>query len=513
MAFPQIRSEGSWANGAGDTTHDILIPATVVAGDRIVVGLIFGNGSGQATATWPGAWTSLGSQSITQMSSYVRYKVADGTEGGTTIAVTSDVATRSAAKVWVISGAGGIECTAPRLDTDANINPDGITATWGSADNLFLTLFMLDGSQNLTAFSSGYTGTGSQADGTSCIVAWQRKESAAASDTPGLATRSGANVSYSYTLVVEPGASTLTDVDTDETVTAGQANVIATGTNLSGVTPFQITSGIRSVNCNIDSTTATTVQFDVPDEAAIIAANVPFGSVTFSVNGGTLPGALNPSTSIWHDVSDISQIADTDCLYNGLSPAITTDDYVLHAPTTTTYGWSVTLDSQGFPIIDSGGDLRTDSFIYRVWDATTQDYGTSSTWQSTNTPTLSSVYAAATGETTASVSVNTDIAEGTVWCVITTSATTPSHAQIKAGQNHAGAAAVFAASAAGTPTTSFSPTGLTSLTGYYAHFTQENAATPARAATPVSSAQFTTFGAGGAGVASQNVYTGIAIRI
>jgi hypothetical protein len=94
------------------------------------------------------------------------------------------------------------------------------------------------------------------------------------------------------------------------------------------------------------------------------------------------------------------------------------------------------------------------------------------------TPLLSNATATETGETTADLSVDVSLSwTGTTYCVVTTSATPPSSAQIQAGQNHAGAAATFddsvAVTAAGTK--AFSATGLTAGTTYYAYFAHVDA--------------------------------------
>ena len=104
--------------------------------------------------------------------------------------------------------------------------------------------------------------------------------------------------------------------------------------------------------------------------------------------------------------------------------------------------------------------------------------------------TLSAQTDDASGATTASLSVTSDQATGTVYVVITTSATTPSHAQIVAKQTHTGAAATWGCNKAAALTNTFDAGGLTASTAYYAHFTQVNAG--AEASTPVSGGGFTT---------------------
>lgn len=80
-----------------------------------------------------------------------------------------------------------------------------------------------------------------------------------------------------------------------------------------------------------------------------------------------------------------------------------------------------------------------------------------------------------TGSTTADLAVTTDRADGTLYVVVTTSSTSPSAAQVKAGQNHLGAAATFSdnQAIASTGTKTFNATGLSASTAYYTYFMHE----------------------------------------
>ena len=111
-------------------------------------------------------------------------------------------------------------------------------------------------------------------------------------------------------------------------------------------------------------------------------------------------------------------------------------------------------------------------------------------------PVLSSPTGSATGSTTANVGATTDEGNGTMYAVVTTSATQPSIAQIKAGQNNGGTAAAYAGNQAisSTGAKNFSATGLTASTAYYAHFVHTDAA--GNDSNRVTSVSFTTGAAG-----------------
>lgn len=110
----------------------------------------------------------------------------------------------------------------------------------------------------------------------------------------------------------------------------------------------------------------------------------------------------------------------------------------------------------------------------------------------TTAPTLTSPTGTATGSTTATVGATTDEGNGTLYAVVTTSATAPTKAQVKAGQNAAGTAANWSGSVAvsSTGAKTLNATGLTASTAYYAHLMHEDAAT--NQSNVVSSTSFTT---------------------
>jgi len=107
-------------------------------------------------------------------------------------------------------------------------------------------------------------------------------------------------------------------------------------------------------------------------------------------------------------------------------------------------------------------------------------------------PVLSSPTVTSITSSTATGSVTTDGSDGTMYSIVSTSATPPSVAQIQAGQNSSGVAAVWSGNQAisSSGTKNFSITGLASSTTYYAYFQHKNAA--AADSLVVSSSSFTT---------------------
>lgn len=109
-------------------------------------------------------------------------------------------------------------------------------------------------------------------------------------------------------------------------------------------------------------------------------------------------------------------------------------------------------------------------------------------------PTLSSATDAADGSTASTGSVSTNEGNGTLYWVVTTSATAPSVAQIQAGQDNSGVAAAASGnqsvSGTGVQTISPAPSGLSASTAYTTHFQHQDAAT--NDSTVASASGFTT---------------------
>lgn len=152
-----------------------------------------------------------------------------------------------------------------------------------------------------------------------------------------------------------------------------------------------------------------------------------------------------------------------------------------------------TVAISGTDLIISPGGTLTDATAHAIQIASTaidgSDIGTGdsfagiaddTTWSFTcedTSPTLSAPLDSATGGTTATAAVTTDRADGTLYWVVDQSATPPSAAQVKAGQDQGGAAADASGSQAVTATgsqTVASITGLTSETTYYTYFMHES---------------------------------------
>ena len=212
MAAPVVASVTETAFGTDTTDHYANMPATTDAGDLLIV--LFTN-DGNASVTTPGGWNSLAS--YTPNGNHVRlsayYKIAAGTEGGTTVNFVTSAAQEAAAQVYRITNWHGT--TPPEISTAASgsdtapdptpLNPAG----WDVAETLWIAVAGQDrGNQPGTpAYPSGYTdgiSTLSSGGNGCCQTHSARRVLAAASEDPGAFTITASSQWVAFTIAVRP---------------------------------------------------------------------------------------------------------------------------------------------------------------------------------------------------------------------------------------------------------------------------------------------------------------------
>ena len=201
-----------------DTTdHNVNMPATVNAGDLMIV--LFTN-DGSATVTTPGGWSPLASNvngSAVRLSVY--YKIAAGTEGGTTVNFATSAGEQAAAQVYSITDWNGT--TPPEISTaatgpspapnPASLNPAG----WDVANTLWLAVAGQDrgDQEGTTTYPASYTGgigTLSSDVLGNCRTLSARRVHATASENPGAFTIPVSEEWVAFTIAVRPALRDLT---------------------------------------------------------------------------------------------------------------------------------------------------------------------------------------------------------------------------------------------------------------------------------------------------------------
>jgi preprotein translocase subunit YajC len=225
LAAPVVASVTETAFGTDTTDHYVDMPATVNAGDLLIV--LFTNNDGSATVTTPGGWNALASTangSAVRLSIY--YKIAAGTEGGTTVNFATSANEQATAQVYRITDWHGT--TPPEISTAAtntNTRPDPASldpAGWDVADTLWIAVAGQDrGDQSgTTAYPSSYTdGISTQSSDPAttgvCRVHSARRVLAVASENPGAFTIPTSEEWVAFTIAVRPAPRDLTVSSTE----------------------------------------------------------------------------------------------------------------------------------------------------------------------------------------------------------------------------------------------------------------------------------------------------------
>ena len=206
--FPNVESSTLSTTNANTMSHPVALPATVNSGDVLVVAAAW---DGSPTITWDnataGTWTEKVNRANGTSCRVVVYsKIADGTEGGKTLSLTSSASEQMVARVFRISGAHGDVEAADTATSNIPPNPPSLTPSWGEADTLWLAIVAIDTLAHAEGAPSNYgplTSDSSSASGLATLATAYRQLTAATED-PGVFTGMG-NVPWAAaTIAIRP---------------------------------------------------------------------------------------------------------------------------------------------------------------------------------------------------------------------------------------------------------------------------------------------------------------------
>lgn len=190
MTYPSIRSSATGSDSF-DTTPDVTLPATIGAGDLL---LLVGAISNSTTITAPSGWSTLSNTGTY----FAFYKTAVGDEDGTSITFTIGATYNS---IWIVYSIQDWDST-PAIGTwTSGIDPPNLTSGFGVVETLWIA-FARDAAYNFTAAPSGYSGLINYSIG--AVVGSAYKQSTASSEDPGVFTESGNGFTrYSNTIAIK----------------------------------------------------------------------------------------------------------------------------------------------------------------------------------------------------------------------------------------------------------------------------------------------------------------------
>jgi len=218
MAFPTVAAGNTSTELVATTTHSVDLPATVNAGELLDIKITTG---GEPLIFMPLDWDNAFNPEVFVSTSLANFKkIADGTEGGTSVTFTTDIAVKSAHIACAITGwVGDLRGVVAGAAVTANTttpNPPNVISIVGIADNLFMPIMSMQRTLSITGYPAGYidnqtevtTGSGGQ----DSLIAIATQGIAAASDNPGSFTAAIQRRSVAQTLVIAPAGSVIPDV-------------------------------------------------------------------------------------------------------------------------------------------------------------------------------------------------------------------------------------------------------------------------------------------------------------
>jgi len=434
LAAPVVASVTETAFGTDTTDHYVNMPATVNVGDLLIV--LFTNDKNTSVTT-PGGWSLLASDAngANQVRLSAYYKIAAGTEGGTTVNFVTSAIEQAAAQVYRITDWQGTtppEISAAATDTSTAPDPAFLDpAGWGVSNTLWLAVAGQDrGDQSGTlAYPIGYTegiSTLSSDTTLSCRMHSARRVLlTATSEDPGPFTIPVTEQWIAFTIAVRPASRDLTISSTEggSVTTPGEGVfpcdegtvVDLVATPGAGYRFVEWTGDVGTLNdVNAAATTITMYgdysitaefvrQYDLTTSSTGGGSVTEPGEYTFTYNEGEVVDLIAEADACYEFINwtgDVDTIADvyaasTNITMNG-DYSITANFVAIYDLTTSsTGGGSVTTPGEGVFTYDEGTvvDLVAEAgegYLFVEW---TGDVGTiADAYAATTTITMNGDY-------------------------------------------------------------------------------------------------------------------------
>lgn len=208
MTFPVVQTTNTGVNeSANATSHTVNLPASIAAGDLLLIIAEFLSNPGTVSVTgWTFIQTDANGTAI--FVSYL-WKLATGSEGATATLTTSNSVHGNYIS-YRISGWDGV--TAPATGTattgsSSNPDPPSLTPSWGAQDTLWIPVEGHANTAAITTAPTNYTNLITISVNSSSVSSAQRQLNAA-TENPGTFTSSGTpNTWVAQTIAIKPPAS------------------------------------------------------------------------------------------------------------------------------------------------------------------------------------------------------------------------------------------------------------------------------------------------------------------
>ena len=303
MSFPSVLSVTETEFTSNTTSHPVAMPPSVNSGDLLLC--IFASDGGP-THTAPSGWTPFAGATGAGVGAWVRAKISDGTEGGTTVDFETGVAERAVAQVYRITGwAYNTDLTQSIAvaNWSGSADPPSLNpSNWGTEDALWFAVHACDAGAVWSGTPTNYTNSvTSDSTTTTAGVAINtvRRELNTSSENPGAFALSSGTSRMAGTVAVLGGvigqvAATLPGITASG---SGNQQSGATGTGAAAL-PSLTASGSGSQSHvatgapSLPSLTASATGTQTTTGSGAAA----LGSLTASATGAMQPSATAAAT-------------------------------------------------------------------------------------------------------------------------------------------------------------------------------------------------------------------------
>lgn len=218
MAFPVVEEITATEFDSDTTTHAVNLPATVNAGDLLILLAGFEYQATNATTSGPGgSWVEIYNYRTNNSRTVAYGLVAAGTEDGGTASVNTSANVYGVAHVyrirqgtWEGTSVAANVASATTSGSSSDPDPPNLAPSWGAADTLWIAWASGNNNTTVSSYPSSYTnGTSAMGNGALSYVlgATARRELNAASENPGTFNYASNPSSWNATTIaIQPAA-------------------------------------------------------------------------------------------------------------------------------------------------------------------------------------------------------------------------------------------------------------------------------------------------------------------
>lgn len=226
-AFPVIQGTTNSAVTVGGTSHAVSLPASIVAGEKLIA--IFACDAGETVDT-PSGWTKAVDTASAQTRLAIYTRTASGSDSLTV--TTSDVTESAHVSLRVVTN-NDIEMSAVTGGSDVNPNPPTLVPTGGSQKYTWLSV-AASGNFTVSNYPTNYSSNQVSSTASSFLAAIASYDNEATSENPGTFTLSSSSFWVAATIAIEeqdPVTGSTSVLDMTGSFPSGTISYGATGTS------------------------------------------------------------------------------------------------------------------------------------------------------------------------------------------------------------------------------------------------------------------------------------------